>query len=419
MADMKISTQSSTLTDVLNTILLLLKFRWTWYLNIMKARLIRSKHGIIVLIALLAPTIAAVNYVITEPFNVIIRSSEFSGIFLTNWFLLYVIYVLWMSIQKAGVIPSAAHQYINILPINPLINRFVDLSIVVIANNFMWIPILLILNKISTESNFPFYFFRLITLVSMMLFLQINVLKSNFYDLMIFGIINLIFVASFSLFNKNVSISILIDIFMMAVLWFRFFNNKSQRTIFLNLNFLTTFSSRLIFKNSLMNFFHFPIYFSVFFRKYKTITYIRFLLATLVLIFGIIVTSLFGTSDATKIAIPVFILITFILSGLFPIIQVEQDKYRAFLNTLPYSRISWCIRNLFSTIWVLSPLLVSYLLIISFLFKTSLVFNISIYLLMLPLLTILYFVQAQKNLGNFLSIIVCCSWFFAVTYFLG
>lgn len=419
MVNAKTGIQYLKLPDILSFILLLLKFRWTWYLKIMKARLIRSKHGIIILIALLAPTVAAVNYVITEPFNIIIKSSEFNGLLLVNLFLLYVIYVLWMSIQKAGVSPSAANQYIEILPINKRINRLVDLLIVVIANNFMWIPVLLVFNQISTESNSLVHFFRLIALISMILFLQINVLKSNFYDLVIFSMTNLIFIVSFSVFNKNINMSILTYFFIAGVIWYRIFNNRSREIFFKNINFLSEIPSRLIFKNSLMNFFHFPIYFSVFFRKYKTTTYIRFLLAILMVILGTTVTSSLGISYAPKIAVLVFILITYTLSGLFPIIREERNMYGVFLNTLPYSKISWVFRDLFITVWVLSPLLIGYLLIISCLFKISLAFDVSVYLLMLPLLTILYFLQAQKNLGNFLCIIVCCLWLFALANFLG
>lgn len=81
----------------------LLKYRIRWYQSLMYSNLIRFKHGIVLMLALLFSSLAGIVYLLSQPILAIIQTSRFSADTVIDLILIYSLFIMWALIQKKAI----------------------------------------------------------------------------------------------------------------------------------------------------------------------------------------------------------------------------------------------------------------------------------------------------------------------------
>ncbi len=158
---------------------LLLSFRIKNYFSLMKSFLLQYKQGVILLVALLVPTLTGINYLLTKPLLAFITSKNPQQIFISSLFI-YAIYTAWIVIQRAAIKPPASESYLATLPISKSARQFIDISTLFIANNIFLIPLIAtIMNLMHADKVTADQILSAVFLITSIFSIEKNTLNSN------------------------------------------------------------------------------------------------------------------------------------------------------------------------------------------------------------------------------------------------
>lgn len=379
--------------------LFLIKYRIKNYFLLMKSFLMQYKQGLILLLALLAPTIAGLNYIFTKPFLVFITAHHPVNT-LSSAFLIYFIYAIWIAIQRPAIQSRTAESYFATLPISKKTNQMIDLLMLCIANNIFLIPLFAVLLQISFTNQFHLaYFLSAIFLTASIFSIEKNALCKNYVGCLLVIFINIIYC-----FLKPVISDILFlavsTLFIVSVFWtllwdIRLVKSKGVQRFSMN---------------------HYPLSLrnALLLRTAKTQTISRLYLTALTFVVGVLL-SFFSKLSLYPFAMMVVVqgIAAFIVSGIFVYFEKEKRKYESYLNSLPVSKATWVFKDIVYAIFTLIMFnLIFFLMMIHhFSIGFSLVFSVGLYQVIL--LTILYQIRTRFDVfGTLLSSVTTVAWIY-------
>ncbi|MDP1574333.1 MAG: hypothetical protein Q8L78_05330 [Coxiellaceae bacterium] len=391
--------------NYLNTISVLFMPRLHHYMLIMKAALIRYKQGIVILFALLAPTLLGINYFLTAPILSFISNNGLSSIFLDGS-VVYAIYISWILLQKPAVKPVDANTYISTLPISNFTNRFIDILMLLVANNVFLIPFILVIPHLNFSD---WSILKLLFLVISVLSFQVNFVKFSIVNIFFLVIANSLYF--YSCVIQYVSLEFSLIIFCNAIALqtlliplpnYNFFNllHRSKRnSAFKNINL----RAALLCRTKILA------------------TLFRLALSMLVILTGILlVTKTKLSSNVFVVSIVILGICSFVLSGILTFFYNERKLYAGYLNSYPRSNLWWISDDIFFVSIV--QLLISLIYFFGILFYFNMGFyEISLILFyQVILLSMLYYFRTQFQIfGMFVSLLITCLWVLVPTIIKG
>lgn len=379
----------------------LIKYRVKNYFLLMKSFLMQYKQGLILLLALLAPSIAGLNYIFIKPFLVFITAHHPVNT-LSSAFLIYFMYAIWIVIQRPAIQLRTTESYFATLPISKRTNQMIDLLMLCIANNIFLIPLLAVLLRISFTNQFQLDYFLLAIFLTISIFsIEKNVLYKNYFSCFLVIFANVIYCFAKPLVSGVLflAVSILFIAFIFwTLLWdFRFVKLKSIRLLSMNYYPLSLRNALLL-------------------RTAKTQIILRLCLTGFAFVMGLLL-SFFSKLSLYPFAIMVVVqsIAAFIISGIFLYFEKEKRKYESYLNSLPVSKTVWISKDIAYAIFTLIVFNLIFFLIMMYRFSMgfSLIFAIELYQVIL--LVILYQIRTRFDVfGTLLSSVttVACIYFF-------
>jgi hypothetical protein len=332
-------------------ILPLLKLRLSWYRQTMLNKLIRFKHALIFLIAFFIPSASVLIAIITQPILAVIQPATYNWQFFTAILIVQGIYLAWMSIQKDAVQPASVGHFFGALPISKRILLLVDGLTLIVANNILWIPFIIILSAKKNITSLEYI--RCIILIFSILALQLICLHNQ--------------------------------------LNFRWMNIYKKRFS----HFVSNHSPLL------------AIQLAVLLRKHPLKLLSRLGLSCVVIGFAYGVIIVGETPHIMPCALIANSVMLLVVSGLFPVLNETRQKTITYFHSLPYTKFIWYRLDYLTTMFVFLIFSASFLLILISQQKITLLDALQISVLVIPLSIILCYTQTLfPRQGTFISIAV-------------
>ena len=452
--------KSKILYDI-EIIKLLIGFRLRWYKLITHSKLVRHKHGVIFILALAAPSLAAVNYFLSQPFIAVMQENSITWLLVLNLLFIFITYVGWTLLQAQGIFPKGSSSYITALPVSKFLHTLTNLIILLLSINILWLPIIIAFSKIIfSAGNITIDLLRLFILVLTILNLQNLTIRFNQKNMIL-----LILITVFFVFNPLVHfylINLSSDVLIILILCYLPFCNDIQdhsenktpevpegNSLYAmgvrkgeNRDFptpvhgenhseqsalpmrriktrkpWTLYSAEMankIYKrltNKSTGYMLLPVYIAIFSKKYKFSFILRCIFCFVIIIAGLKI-EFYQYNLTLYITLITTGMCAHIISGLSPALVNERTNYQTLLKSLPCGRYYWPVKDIFILLIILNLLLCTFFIPNLLLFKSDLnliamdIFAVSVQLI------ILYFLQtSSKIFGTFYGIIFTMGYF--------
>ncbi len=335
----------------MSLILPLLKFRLRWYRQTMLGKLIRFKHALIFLIAIFIPSASVLIAIITQPILAVIQPATFNWQFLVAILIVQGIYLGWMSIQRDAIQPASVGHFFETLPISKRILRLVDGLMLIVANNILWIPFIIIL--FSKKNITSVDYLRCLILIVSILALQLTCLHHP-----------------------------------------------------LNFHWINTYKKR--FNHFISNYFPLlAIQFAVLLRKHPLKLLSRLGLSCVVIGFGCGIIIVGETPYIMPCALIVLSVMLLTVSGLFPALSEARQPMIMYYHSLPRHKIIWYWLDYLTIMLVFLVFSMAFISILIVQQKITWLGALQLYVLTIPLSIILCYTQNLfPRQGTFISIAV-------------
>lgn len=378
--------------------LFLVRCRVRNYFLLMKSFLMQYKQGLILLLALLTPTIAGLNYIFTKPFLVFITAHHPMNA-LMSAFLIYFIYVIWIVIQKPAIQSHTAESYFATLPISKKSHRMIDLLMLFIANNIFLIPLMAAVAQITFSNPCRLDYFLSVIFLTLSIFsIEKNALYKNSLGCLWVIIANVIYCfakpfLSDILFSA-VSMFFIISFFY-TLLWDVRIKSKSIQLLSMDYHPLSLRSALLL-------------------RTAKTQSISRLCLTAFTYVLGFL---LLFFSKLSLYPLEMILVVqgitAFIASGIFVYFEKEKRKYESYLKSLPVSKTDWMLKDISYVVFVLILLNVSFFFMITYHFSIGFSWIFAIEPYQIILLILLYQIRTRFDVfGTLLSSVTTVAWIY-------
>ena len=150
-----------------------LVYRLRWYRNEMLNKLIRYKHGLIIIIALLVPSFHALSWLTLLPIRQLVAHSTSLELSFISLLGIQALFISWAAIQKQAILSASfIRSYFCTLPIKSSYILQMDLLLLQVANLILWVPFVLVFFGIKSEAEFTRFLILISGIViSQMIFL--------------------------------------------------------------------------------------------------------------------------------------------------------------------------------------------------------------------------------------------------------
>lgn len=382
-----------------NDLSLPLIYRLRWYKSEMLHKLIRYKHGLIIIIALLVPDFQAVSSLALSPIRVLMMGNTSLQLCFLSLVGLQALFISWAAIQKPAIMGTPFRSYFYTLPVESF--RFIqtDLLLLLMANLLLWIPFVFVFFEIKSGAEFV-RFFLLISgiIISQMLFLYRAYPKfiGIFFSDLFFVLSEAVPGAWLSFFLLVMSCSMLF-VCLLPGDYFEFlsvniFRNLRIKYILLRLNL--------------------PLEAAVLVRHYTFSVSVRFGLLLIITALGCILLKYSALSFYYWGGLQcIMTLITCVGSALYALLHEAGSDFRAYLKTLPCYEFYWNARE------CLMGTVPSFSVSVLFLYTQGLLAGLSLFqgmkaiIAQIPLQLLLYSVRTRfTKQGTFLSFLISAAW---------
>ena len=379
----------------------LLSYRLVYYKATIISTLIRFKHGLLVLVALFVPTLAAIHYLLTKPLLVITHANRLTIGLVVNILLLYIVYWGYLYLQRRAVVDDA-HSYLSAQPLSKFEMRLIDIITIIVANNILWIPFLISCHALGLNGSI-----RLMFLGLSILSFQVNSIHLKPVNLILTIVINVLFLSSLTQYLSPYA-----NAFQSSCVLMLFFPLFFSISLVNNVRLRTTryFQARKVNKNLRFPLLKLNSY--VISKRLKYAFFLRMLSCILLIIIGLGILVLGKHySYLQSISFIICFGFVFIISGLSFRLHEEKEKYRSYLNTIPVNRLSFLWADLSTLLLISLAMTVLYFISIYFYVIHDLLFPLKVMIFQVPLMAVLYFFQVKlKIFGTFISAAVYILW---------
>ncbi len=378
----------------------LFHYRLIWYKQAMMERLLRFKHLVVILIALIIPTLSALPALIVSPFLFIVLPHPTSTPLLTFLasLIVHTTYILWVALQKEAIMGGQTMTYLSSFPLPPSIQRKIDLKLLLVANHLFWLPIMVSFLFVIKSTHYGHLdsflpVFHWLPLISSLLLAQWLYLHKNFTLLILLcpGISSMLAFASWA---TTPSLSIVVSLTgILMVVWISL-QKKHQPVQFIKPLTFFKAKQKLRFNWKLLSFI--VIDCAILFRKYRQESSLRLVFSalSLIILYQISIRSSLNIGQIYPIAIAIPLLIA---SGWYNKLSLEHKQYHYYLSSLPVSPKSWVFLDI-SFVFLIT-LSLQALFFTPFLASHQLKFSRFCYAILaqVPLIVALYFSQTKLS----------------------
>jgi hypothetical protein len=250
-------------------------YRLRWYKSEMLHKLIRYKHGLIILIALLVPNAQVAAVLALSPIRLLKTSNTSLKLTFLTLVGIQLLFISWAAIQKRAILGTPFRSYFCALPIEPI--RFIqaDLMVLLVANLILWIPFAIVYFELKSGVEFV----RFLVLLSGIIICQLLFLYQAYAKFSAFFLSDLFLVLSETV----------------AEAWLKIFFTVMSCTMLLicllpasYFKFLSLSYSRNLGIKYLLLRFNMPLEAAVLIRHYNFSVFVRFLFLLIIAAVGCI-----------------------------------------------------------------------------------------------------------------------------------
>ena len=304
----------------------LLKHRMHWYRHTLFNELVQTKHVLFLMLAVSGLSLSDWAHAVSMPILTLIQGTTSSFYYLATLLTIQSIYLGIVVVQKKALKPLA-YAYLQSLPIYPKQHRIINLIMLLVANNLLWLPILI---SLSTHHHWK-ETLQLLTLSLAILSIQAQYLEN--------GRVNAV-------------------IMMMGLNSLAYFSVFTQSPSLLYLNFGCTLSSLFMFRNQSILLpkpkvsFLQPIHLfqlipfiglqlAICKRQYFMKFLLRVISSVALLLLGFEVITQGNPDNSFSIITLVVCFVMMIWSSFYPLMKQSRESYAPYLLSLPMNNTIW------------------------------------------------------------------------------
>tara|TARA_R110000868_G_scaffold396846_2_gene669205 strand:- start:2877 stop:4013 length:1137 start_codon:yes stop_codon:yes gene_type:complete len=362
-------------------------------------KLIRYKHGLIILLALLAPGFQVVSSLVLSP----IRSVMVPNASLQYTFLslvgLQALFVSWAAIQKPAIMGAPFRSYLQTLPVEPFRFLKTDLLLLLVANLILWVPFVFVFFEITNEAELA----RFCIVISGIIISQMLFLYGSYEKFIALIFSDLFFVLSAVVQDGRPSF------FFAAMSCIMLFVSILPGSYF---KFLSVKSFRVPFIKSLSLPLSLPFEVLVLTRHYTFPVMVRFSLLMLIAVLSSILLKYSALRFYYWGSIQFFVTVmTCFGSAYYALLHEGGIVFRTYLKTLPCSEFYWNVRECLVGAAPSMGVAVVLLCAQGVLSSLSFLHGVVAVMMQIPLLICLYSVRTRfLNQGTFLAFLISAVW---------
>lgn len=412
--------RSTGMFDTLSSRDPLFKHRLEWYRRQMLDKLLKYKHMIVIIVALCVPTFAGLFSLIASSLLIIFKSDIPSWQSFLALLLWQSLGLIWVTMQKQAIMGGAIREYISTLPLSHWRQLAIDLRLLVIANNLLWIPLIIAIfyngfAGVPPTSNYLLWILQFLFFILALLALQLNWLNQRYIH--IFVIFAADFLAILSLHYLNTIIHSCLLIMAIAVAAYSLLS--LQQT-----NFSKYFFSFGGWKpiSNLIAPRLFPvlaIQWAILFRYSRLQTGLRLtgIILLLLCLWGILLVGNQAIQKSHFIHI-ILTVETLIISGFYPHLYEAHQHHHGYFTSLPLTSIFWLLKDVIFMLTI--TVLIGVIAISPFVYLGITPTNAAtMVILQIPLCIMLYPIRNKLNRqGAVVAIVTAGLWGWLTIYLL-
>ncbi len=202
----------------------LLSYRLQWYYELILEKIKRSKSIVIFFAILMLAPFGLFDAFLVQPIINIgyPKFPTFSIVFFM--LILQAVFLFWVKIQEEAVSAPAVKKYFNALPISSFKHYLVNMTVLLVANNILWIPFLVALFKAPYSVMTDFidqllFVLNISALITSIFAMQLQWLYRHYYAFIFLLMVDLLLYVSYIIQNELYSFILSLSALILAALF--------------------------------------------------------------------------------------------------------------------------------------------------------------------------------------------------------